>query len=33
MNNTIIQSVIWLSAGGLLFLFMRRRRSRRTQQR
>lgn len=33
MSNTIVQSLIWLSAGGLLFLFMRRRRSRRTQQR
>lgn len=33
MNNTIVQSLIWLSAGGLLFLFMRRRRGRRAQQR
>jgi hypothetical protein len=33
MNTTIVQSLIWLSAGGLLFLFMRRRRGRRTQQR
>ena len=33
MSTTIVQSLIWLSAGGLLFLFMRRRRSRRTQQR
>lgn len=33
MSTTIIQSVIWLSAGGLLFLFMRRRRGRRAQQR
>jgi len=32
MNNTIVQSLIWLSAGGLLFLFMRRRRGRRTSQ-
>jgi hypothetical protein len=32
MNDTIVQSLIWLSAGGLLFLFMRRRRSRRTSQ-
>jgi hypothetical protein len=33
MNATIVQSLIWLSAGGLLFLFMRRRRGRRAQQR
>ncbi len=32
MNDTIVQSLIWLSAGGLLFLFMRRRRGRRTSQ-
>ena len=28
MSTTMMQSLIWLSAGGLLFLFMRRRRSR-----
>ena len=32
MNNTIMQSLIWLSAGGILFLFMRRRRSRRPER-
>jgi len=32
MNNTVIQSLIWLSAGGLLFAFMRRRKGRRTQR-
>jgi len=28
MNATIMQTMIWLSAGGLLFLFMRRRKGR-----
>jgi hypothetical protein len=32
MNSTIMQSLIWLSAGGILVLFMRRRKSRRTSQ-
>jgi len=30
MNSTIMQSVIWVSAGAILFLFMRRRKGRRT---
>lgn len=30
MNSTIIQSLIWVSAGGILFVFMRRRKGRRT---
>jgi hypothetical protein len=29
MNDTIIQAAIWISAGGLMVLFLRRRRSRR----
>ena len=33
MNTTVIQTLIWVSAGGLLFLFMKRRRSRRASQR
>lgn len=33
MSTTLVQSLIWLSAGGLLFLFMKRRRGRRAQQR
>jgi hypothetical protein len=32
MDNQYIQSVIWLVAGGAMYLFLRRRRSRRTQQ-
>jgi hypothetical protein len=28
MNATIMQTMIWVSAGGLLFLFMRRRKGR-----
>jgi len=32
MSTTVIQSLIWLSAGGLLFLFMKRRRSRKAQR-
>ena len=30
MNDTIIQTVIWVAAGGLMVLFLKRRRSRRT---
>jgi len=33
MSTTLVQSLIWLSAGGLLFLFMRRRRGRKVQSR
>ena len=29
--NTLIQSGIWLTAAGVLFVFLRRRRGRRTQ--
>jgi hypothetical protein len=32
MNGTMIQTIIWLAAGGILLVFLRRRRSRRTQQ-
>lgn len=32
MNNSIVQTVIWVSAGAILFLFMRRRRSRKEQR-
>jgi hypothetical protein len=29
LNNTVIQSVMWLVAGGAMYLFLRRRRARR----
>jgi len=29
MNVTLIQTAVWLGAGGALFIFLRRRRSRR----
>jgi hypothetical protein len=32
MNPTAIQGVIWLCAGGAIYLFLRRRRSRRTSR-
>ena len=32
MNTTAIQGVIWLVAGGAIYLFLRRRRTRRTQR-
>jgi hypothetical protein len=32
MNNVVFQSVIWLTAGGCLFVFMRRRRGKRAQR-
>jgi hypothetical protein len=32
MNPTIIQSAVWIGAGGLLLLFLRHRRSRRAQR-
>ena len=32
MNVTIMQSMIWVSAAAILFLFMRRRRGRKTQR-
>jgi len=30
--NTAIQGVMWLVAGGVMYLFLRRRRTRRTQR-
>jgi len=30
MNETLIQAAIWLGAGGTLFIFLKRRRGRRT---
>ncbi len=30
-TSTIFQALIWLGAGGALFVFLRRRKSRRTQ--
>jgi len=32
MNATAIQGVIWLVAGGAMYLFLRRRRTRRSQR-
>jgi hypothetical protein len=32
MNATIMQTLIWVSAGGLLFLFMRRRKGRKVSR-
>jgi hypothetical protein len=32
MNDTIIQTAVWLSAGAILFLFMRRRKGRKAQR-
>jgi len=29
MDNTVVQAVIWLVAGGMMYLFLRRRRARR----
>jgi hypothetical protein len=31
MNATLIQSIIWLGAGGCLLFFLRRRRAKRAQ--
>jgi hypothetical protein len=33
MNNTILQAMMWLVAGGTMYLFLRRRRARRTSKR
>ena len=30
MNNTLIQSVMWIAAAGMLVLYLKRRRSRKT---
>jgi hypothetical protein len=30
MDNQYVQAVMWLAAGGLMYLFLRRRRSRRS---
>jgi hypothetical protein len=32
MNEILFQAAIWLGAGGTLFIFLRRRRSRRVQR-
>jgi len=32
MSNTLVQAIIWLTAGLLLYLFMKRRKSRRTNR-
>ncbi len=32
MNEMLIQTAIWVGAGGTLFIFLRRRRSRRVQR-
>jgi hypothetical protein len=32
MDNQFVQTVMWLVAGGAMYLFLRRRRSRRMQQ-
>ena len=32
MNYTLIQAAIWVGAGGIMLLFLKRRRSRRTEQ-
>jgi len=32
MSISIIQTLIWISAGAILFIFMRRRRSRKAQR-
>jgi hypothetical protein len=31
MDSTVMQAVIWLVAGGAMYLFLRRRRTRRTR--
>jgi hypothetical protein len=32
MDNTVIQAIIWLTAGGAMVLFLKRRRARRLQR-
>ena len=32
MNDTLIQSMVWLLAGGLIVLFLKRRRTRKSER-
>ena len=32
MNDTMIQSMVWLVAGGIIVLFLKRRRTRKTER-
>lgn len=32
MNDTMIQSMVWLLAGGIIVLFLKRRRTRKTER-
>jgi len=32
MNDTIVQAAIWIAAGGIMMLFLRRRRSRKSSR-
>jgi len=32
MNDTIVQAGIWIAAGGIMLIFLKRRRSRRTSR-
>jgi hypothetical protein len=32
MNDTMIQSMVWLAAGGIIVLFLKRRRTRKTER-
>jgi hypothetical protein len=32
MNDTILQATIWIAAGGIMMLFLRRRRSRKSSR-
>jgi hypothetical protein len=32
MSNTLIQAIIWLTAGAAMILFLKRRKSKRTQR-
>jgi hypothetical protein len=32
MNETLVQAVIWLAAGGIMILFLKRRRGRRVSR-
>jgi hypothetical protein len=33
MNSTVLQAIMWLTAGGMMYLFLRRRRARRSSKR